>query len=228
MEVLDYSNLTYSKRKKYYALFKFTFWWTIGMLQISISDGAQCIDGKFDLASSVKGLHRRFTHSSFDGVGKKWNDLSSYAIPASFPSPSAPFTTCESGNGASASICYVQGTTSETINFGPNSIPSTFTICSVSRYTAAFNQDRILSARSGFKWIHGHHIGLAGVAYYGSDGYRSHSPANATSPNTNWLIVCGENASPDRVYANGVDVTVGAGGDGGGNMEVNVDGNPSN
>ena len=69
-----------------------------------------------------------------------------------------------SGNGASASIAYVTGTTSSIITWPQGTIPSTFTVCSLTRYTGGTN-DRILNSVST-TWLHGHQNGMRGVAYY--------------------------------------------------------------
>ena len=69
-----------------------------------------------------------------------------------------------SGNGASASIAYVTGTTSSTIVWPQGSIPSTFTVCSLTRYTGSTNA-RILNSVSN-NWFHGHWSNRRGMAYY--------------------------------------------------------------
>jgi hypothetical protein len=186
--------------------------------------GTTCVDGTFNLASSVKGLHRRFTYNSIDIPNGVWSDISSNGRDGNIANLLIS-KTCEAGNGASSSVCYVQGSIYDTVDFGPNSIPPVFTICSVSRYTSFFSQSRIISATdAAVTWVHGHRNGLAGVAYYGSAGYRTQSAISAISPNTNWLVMCGQNSFPNMMTANGVDVTLGTGGEGGVHMYVNVNG----
>jgi hypothetical protein len=91
-----------------------------------------------------------------------------------------------SGNGATWPVPYVGGTTETQISWGAASIPSTFTICSITRYSGAAKQ-RILQCRDS-DWLHGHHGGNAGVTHYPGQ-----LKANFVSPNTNWVVACGRN-----------------------------------
>ena len=68
------------------------------------------------------------------------------------------------GNGATNQISYVQGSSTARINWPGGSVPSSFTICSVTRYAGAARQ-RILQALQG-NWLHGHHTGYAGSTHY--------------------------------------------------------------
>jgi hypothetical protein len=74
-----------------------------------------------------------------------------------------------SGNGAIGNVSSILGTTNTTIEFPNNSIPEKFTICSITRYTGAVNNKRILTAKNATPtndWIHGHKSGQKGVVYY--------------------------------------------------------------
>ena len=78
-----------------------------------------------------------------------------------------------SGNGASASIAYLTGTTSSTITWPQGSIPAIFTVCSLTRYTGTTNA-RLLHSVSG-TWFHGHHVNKRGMAYYQTSWQTSQS-----------------------------------------------------
>ena len=108
------------------------------------------------------------------------------------------------------------GTTSSAIAFGPV-IKSEFTVCSVTRYTGGAKR-RILTGGPK-NWLHGHHHGDAGVAYYG--GWKTAEQDNV-SPDTDWVVMCGSNAGSQLKLVNGVDVGNGAtGGTGGQSLFVN-------
>ena len=93
-------------------------------------------------------------------------------------------------------------------------IKSTFTICSVTRYLGNGGYGRLLNSGGGWNnWLHGHQgsaTGIAGVAFYG-DGWKTLG-VNQVTPNTNWVVMCGQNAGPNLKLVNGVDVGVATGG----------------
>ena len=123
------------------------------------------------------------------------------------------------GAGAGVSVPFVGGTPSTKILWGDLSVPSTFTICSITRYSGAATQ-RILGC-SNANWIHGHHGGRAGSTHYVVDANIAHS----ISPNTNWVVACGRNVGPGGSNAstiiNGVVTSTGSGGIGGCNLNIN-------
>ena len=125
------------------------------------------------------------------------------------------------GNGAGWSIPYVGGTTSTLISWPAVSIPPTFTICSITRYTGGQSQ-RILTCEAPTNWLHGHLTGNAGAVFYtGSTALLSYS----ISTRTNWVIACGRNtatAGAAGVIVNGV-VTANAFG-GSGNCRLTMHG----
>jgi hypothetical protein len=114
------------------------------------------------------------------------------------------------GNGAGIPVAYVGGTPSTKILWGDLSVPSTFTICSITRYSGAATQ-RILGC-SNLNWIHGHHAGKAGSTHYGFDANLAYS----ISSNTNWVVACGRNVGPGGSNAstiiNGLVTSTGSGG----------------
>ena len=126
-----------------------------------------------------------------------------------------------SGNGASASIPYFTGTTGTTITWPSGSIPTTFTICSITRYSSipTTSYARVLNGSTNF--IHGHYkttVGTyTGVAYY--EGWETLDNNTVLSTATDWLVMCGTNttaSTPTIILANGTSVGNSNGGTGGG------------
>jgi len=118
-----------------------------------------------------------------------------------------------SGNGATASIPYITGTSSTTITWPTGSNSTSFTILAMTRYTTA-PYSRILQATL-LDFIVGHYN--SGASPYSSPGWvgvEYHQQAmtqfSASSPNvssaTNWLVMCSTNGgtTPDNVLVNGV------------------------
>ena len=89
------------------------------------------------------------------------------------------------GHGAANQVLALSGTTSSVIDFGAV-IGSSFTVCSVTRYTGGA-KERILQG-GGKNWLHGHWRGNAGVAYY--EGWKTAQQENV-SPDTDWVVMCG-------------------------------------
>ena len=69
--------------------------------------------------------------------------------------------------GASRPVRAWTGGTSETANFGSIVPSGTFTMCSLTRYREGGPQKRILTGDKS-NWLHGHHNGNRGVAFYGT------------------------------------------------------------
>ena len=116
-----------------------------------------------------------------------------------------------SGNGATVNIPYISGTTTSKVTWPNGSIPTNFTICSITRYTGN-NKQRILTSTSG-NWLHGHWGNYSGVCYY--EGWLT-SYLNGPN-NTNWVITCGKNngTAPNNVLVNGTAKGTISGGVGG-------------
>ena len=132
-------------------------------------------------------------------------------------------TGTSSGNGAAASIPYIGGTTATKITWPAGSIPTTFTICSITRVTTSSEKTLLMGYGVGvgtdIYFVHGHWFTPArcsGVAYYGN-GWRTQPSSAATSAASyqNWLVMCGSNgtnATPNNILANGVGVGTANGG----------------
>lgn len=125
-----------------------------------------------------------------------------------------------SGNGATASITFLSGTTTNTILWPAGSIPTTATIASLTAYSPTGSKQRILTGGSE-NFIHGHYQGGGGYVYYGDRFLQQVS--RVASPN--WVGVVSTNSitatSPDNVLVNGTARGTTTGGFGGGDMRIN-------
>ena len=107
-----------------------------------------------------------------------------------------------SGSGATASIQYLTGDTSGTILWPSGSIPSFFTICSITRYVEGGKMVRILTATT-IDWLHGHFKSKRGVAYY--EGWKT-VEEKSIGVLTNWVVICGKNVGtfPKNILVDGI------------------------
>ena len=118
--------------------------------------------------------------------------------------------------GSPNDIKFLRGTYTDRLDFAENSIPQSFTICSVTRYAGTSNQNRILTTTSP-SWWHGHYNGQRGVArfasktIFNSQGQVSASPVSNTQevniePTLDWVVMCSKNGGivPDNVLIDGV------------------------
>ena len=126
--------------------------------------------------------------------------------------------TIGSGNGANASIAYISGGTTATISFPLGSIPTNFTILSLTRYNGASTQ-RILQSQTG-NWLHGHWQNKRGVAYY--ENWKTDQITTGTL--NDWLCFIGKNggSTPNNILADGVGRGIATGGTGNYRLGVNI------
>lgn len=122
-----------------------------------------------------------------------------------------------SGNGATGNISYISGTTATGITWVNGSIPTNFTICSITRYQSGTN-NRILSANAidgNVNWLHGHWAGRRGVCHY--QGWIT-DYNNSIGTLTDWLNCCAKNNSiaSNNVLINNVPKGTANGGTGNG------------
>ena len=105
------------------------------------------------------------------------------------------------GNGANASITYISGGTTANIIWPSGSIPTNFTILSLSRYTGG-SRGRILDSSVSGNWLHGHHINKRGVVYY--EGWKTNGIS--TGNIDDWLCCIGKNSGtiPNNILIDGV------------------------
>ena len=155
--------------------------------------------GKYSASSWVQGTQTLIdeTGNGRHGVGGGGVSLSS-----------------SSGNGATASIPYIQGLTTDTILFPNGSIPTAHTICCISRYASATTskQHRILTSTSD-NIVIGHHLNKRGVLYNGT----WKTLQTTVGPTLDWLNLCYTNGiypNSNNVLVNGVGQGIASGGNG--------------
>ena len=141
------------------------------------------------------------------------------------------------GHGASVNVPFVGGTQATQIQWPEGSIPSTFTVCSVTRYTSTDGnlQHKILQAVSG-GWCHGHWgngatgVGHPGAVEYGPAGNLQDDPVDdytnfGMTSRTDWVVMCGRNTDVSGqvgTMANGVTTSTAEGGTGNVQLGINI------
>lgn len=115
-----------------------------------------------------------------------------------------------SGNGAFAPISYISGSTTSSITFPSGSIPSTFTILDLTRWTNSSDtskQQRIING-SSTNWMQGHIASKIGDAYYTTWIADNTGYASVVTNVTDWVCTIGTNRTTGtvggNVIANGV------------------------
>jgi hypothetical protein len=169
-----------------------------------------------------EGMNAWYCPGAFDlASSNTWQDCSGNGNTATL-SGSGLAESHSAGHGATNEVLALSGTTSSVISFGAI-IASTFTVCSVTRYTGG-TKGRILQGGGG-NWLHGHYFhngwgyAMSGVAYYGDYITKWQ---NNVSPDTDWVVMCGSNAGSQLKLVNGVDVGPGGGSTGGVSLFVNA------
>jgi len=127
-------------------------------------------------------------------------------------------TGAETGNGAGGAVAFVSGSTGTKIQWGGGSIPTLFTICSVTRYSGSA-RGRILGCSGNpagnLNWLHGHWSGKAGSNHYNAD---FHSNLQFSIPvSSDWVVMCGSNiadTSRSGIIVNNIVKATGKGGTG--------------
>jgi hypothetical protein len=127
------------------------------------------------------------------------------------------------GNGATGNIYSISGSKNTKIDFPANSIPTNFTICSITRYTNT-NNKRILISTTDNNWAHGHKDGKRGVVYYNE--YKT-ANVDITGNLTDWVATCAKNDGdiPNNVYINNIPSGIKSGGQGG--LKLSINNNPT-
>ena len=123
--------------------------------------------------------------------------------------------TNSSGNGATASINSIGGTTTANVLWPTGSIPNPYTICSISRL-ATGTQNRVLQSETD-NWLLGHHGTGAGGIKRGVHYNGSWKTLQVnTGIVTNWLNFCATsgNTNPNNVLLDGNGVGIASGSNG--------------
>jgi len=131
-------------------------------------------------------------------------------------------TETASGNGAANAVTFLSGTPATKMLWPNSSIPSKFTICSVTRYAGA-TRGSILTCKDSpaqsKTWIHGHNYSMRGVARY-TKWKTAKSNVGAVD---DWLVMCGTNAGatfPGNLILDQDEIGTSSGGRG--NCTLNV------
>eukprot|EP00935_MAST-01C_sp_MAST-1C-sp1_P002276 g2276.t1 len=142
-----------------------------------------CIGAQYPAVFKQAFIH--VNAESYDGH-RTWTDLSGNGRHA-YVSKGHVHKAEARGYGARATVPYIYGNTGAGLRWHHyGTVPSSFTVCSVSRYNNG-RRGRIIGAR-GANWLHGHWAGHAGVAYY--SGWKTYHHYNQGN---NWLVLCGKN-----------------------------------
>jgi len=131
-------------------------------------------------------------------------------------------TAAASGDGAANAVTFISGTTATKILWPESSIPSTFTVCSVTRWTGGARV-RILQCSSSpsqpLNWLQGHDGSGSGFAYY-NGGITSEANLGVQD---DWLVMCGTNAgatAPGNVIIDQDGIGISNGGNGGCRLNI--------
>jgi hypothetical protein len=124
-----------------------------------------------------------------------------------------------SGNGAMGAITYISGNTQTKVNWPEGSIPSNFTILSLTRYTGG-SRRRILSSERTFgNWLQGHWENRRGVAHY----EYFVTPTISIGNSHDWLCCIGKNSgsAPNNILVDGIGRGIANGGGGNSKLCIN-------
>ena len=145
-----------------------------------------------------------FKHGTFDLAAKRWANAGSGGMRYDAKLSGDTLQSLGArGHGADNHVTALSGSRSDSVDFG-HIIRGEFTICSVTRYTSneRYAKQRVLNGNL-VNWLHGHHSGRAGVAFYN----RWMTPTrDHVSPNTDWVVMCGTNMGTHAQMANGAEV----------------------
>jgi len=135
-------------------------------------------------------------------------------------------TAAASGDGAANAVTFITGTTATKLLWPESSIPSTFTVCSVTRYTGG-SRGRILTCQNSpsqsANWIHEHHLSKRGVAHY-ANGWQTSEANHGVLDD--WLVMCGTNAgatAPGNIIVDQDEVGTADGGVGSCRLNIGYD-----
>jgi len=130
-----------------------------------------------------------------------------------------------SGFGAVNNVKSISGTINTTIEWGQNSIPTNYTICSITRYTGNINNKRILTAKDASPsndWVHGHQSSKRGVVYYNNE-YKTDNSLTISGNINDWVVTCATSGGevPTNILINGAPSGIKIGGVGGLKLSIN-------
>jgi len=203
------------------------------------SSDCTCDAGYTDIISTVAPNHPPYlaaTAEGWDSTLNRFTDMSGNGRHGTLVAGTAQQGTV-AGHGASVNVPFVGGTQATQIQWPEGSIPSTFTVCSVTRYTSTDGnlQHKILQAVSG-GWCHGHWgngdtgVGHPGAVEYGPAGNLRDDPVDdytklVMTSRTDWVVMCGRNTDVSGqvgTMANGVTTSTAEGGTGNVQLGINI------
>ena len=94
------------------------------------------------------------------------------------------------GNGASAYVDYISGNNATSVQWPVGSLPTLFTLCTVTRYTGNRKYGRIIQGITTSIAL-GHWGVKRGIVFF-SNSYKTQLTVSVGTL-TNWLVVCGKN-----------------------------------
>jgi hypothetical protein len=97
------------------------------------------------------------------------------------------------GNGAISNIKFISGDINSSITWPSGSIPTNYTILSLTRYTTG-NLNKILVAKKindDNDWFHGHNNNNRGVCYY--QDWKTSSTGLSSGNTNDWVYIIGKN-----------------------------------
>lgn len=149
----------------------------------------------------LQGLFARYSVSSWEVTKKgQWDDLSGGGrhgnVTRGSPALVSGKTNSEGSDSELESFTYVSGGEEDGIQFPHGTLPSNFTMCSLSKMTVP-GKGTVIDAVGPDKWIHGHLGGVGGVAYYGDGATLTTNFVLATQ----WLVMCGQNRNQNSVFS---------------------------
>ncbi len=105
------------------------------------------------------------------------------------------------GNGATVAQTYLYGPTTANIVFSAVWLPTTFTLCTMTRYNGP-TQKRVMDCQND-NFFHGHYFTKVGPIYLG--GTFVSADASITTDPYIWLVLCSKSngRAPNNVVANG-------------------------
>jgi hypothetical protein len=128
-------------------------------LTVSVAALGQCTGPTLANLIAFKPVYARWHAPEFNVASKTWNNVASIAA-------NTVQKVSASGSGATASLTYINGTVTDVITFLNPTLPTKYTICSLTKYNGA-NRKRVITGTST-NFLLGHWGGNRGVSCFAS------------------------------------------------------------
>ena len=176
-------------------------------------------------------IYAHYTMDSWERSGpQQWDDISGNGLHAVTSKGAVRVGVRNPSHGAQSFQNFLYGGKTDGMKFPANSIPTYFTICSVSRMSV-MSEGSILDSADIANWAHGHYGGHPAQAWYGTVQFQTDAGVDKDGGHTwdglrieedDWIIMCGQNKEENSVFlANGVNTGKTSGGYGGGQLTIN-------